>query len=117
MTSPMVGIAAASEDLERALGHLQIVQLQHRTGARSPTTGQAGFSVAAPVEARIEGMDRLGRTAAGSVAHGKHVVTLYVPVEVGDRIIWGMQNHTVLNVDGLLEDVDGERYLYAVVTD
>ena len=84
-----------------------------------PVTGNRTYGAAVTVRARIEGADLLLIGRSGSLATARHKVTLYgEAVAAGDRLRWGGQDHTVLEVDGLIRDpATGARYNHVAVTD
>ena len=103
--------------LDNELGILVTVALHRRTGSRSTVTGALSFAAPVNVKAKIMAADSRDIEDAGSIDEGTYVVTLYgTAADVGDRIVWGGQNHTVTRVAGLVKDAAGDFYGHRVTT-
>ena len=110
-------VVEAVREVDDALDLLVKVQLSRRSALRTRTTGRREFLGAVTVEAKVEGYNRRLVDSENTIETAKHRVTLYgVSVGTGDRLTWDGEDHTILHVDGLMKNTDGERYLTKVLT-
>ena len=110
-------VAEASREINDALDLLIEVQLHRQSAVRTQTTGRREFLAAVAVEAKVAGYNRRLVDSENTIETAKHQVTLYGTVaDTGDRLTWNGEDHTILHVDGLMKNTDGDRYLTKVLT-